>query len=98
MIVDDEPIVLSSLRRLLSRDHDPVPIGDPREALAKVTAGERFDVILCDLMMPGLTGVELHDAVLRIAPDQAGRMLFLTGDLTTVTARRFFERVANARL
>lgn len=43
---------------------------DSRQALAAIAAGQRFDAILCDLMMPNLTGMELHAQLAKIAPDQ----------------------------
>lgn len=49
------------------------------EALRLIEGGERYDVILCDLMMPVMTGMELHDALSRFAPDQANAMVFMTG-------------------
>ena len=49
------------------------------EALALVLEGKRFDLILCDLMMPVMTGMDLHAELLIVAPDQAARMVFMTG-------------------
>lgn len=46
-----------------------------------------FDVILCDLMMPDTTGMDLHHELVRIAPDQVDRMVFMTGGAFTAKAR-----------
>jgi CheY-like chemotaxis protein len=48
-------------------------------------------VILCDLMMPQMTGMELHEHLLALAPDQAARMVFVTGGAFTEGAREFLE-------
>jgi CheY-like chemotaxis protein len=64
---------------------------EAREALER---GERFDVILCDLMMPQMTGMELHAALERVAPDQARRVVVLTGGAYTEAGRAFLARVA----
>ena len=55
-------------------------------------------MILCDLMMPELTGMDLHAELEKIAPDQASRMVFMTGGAFTPRAREFLERVPNARV
>ena len=50
-----------------------------RQAIELIDHGERFDVILSDLMMPEMTGMDFHAALLRSAPDQAGKMVFMSG-------------------
>ena len=55
-------------------------------------------MVLCDLMMPGLSGMELHDRLARSSPEGAGRMVFLTGGAFTDAARDFLARVPNPRL
>jgi CheY-like chemotaxis protein len=61
-------------------------------ALAHLQAGARFDVILCDMTMPGMSGMALHERLLAMAPDQAARMVFLSGGALTPAARVFLER------
>jgi len=89
LLVDDEPFILRIITRVLGKEHEVVATPSARDALARITGGERFDLILCDLMMPQMTGVELHQELSRVAPDQAGRMIFLTGGAFTDEARRF---------
>src|SRR5207237_9662327 len=60
--------------------------------------GGQFDMILCDLMMPSMTGMELHDELARIEPAHAARMSFLTGGAFTPRARAFLAEVPNPRL
>jgi CheY-like chemotaxis protein len=55
-------------------------------------------VILCDVMMPEMTGPELYDEVLRLAPEQARAMVFVTGGVFTSSAQEFLERVSNPRI
>ena len=89
LVVDDEPRVGSSLRRALSREHDVVVTSGGREALAHVCQGEPFDVILCDVMMPEMTGVEFFTELRRTSPHQAEAVLFLTGGALTEAAAHF---------
>ncbi|HVY36843.1 MAG TPA: ATP-binding protein [Polyangia bacterium] len=98
LVVDDEAMILGALRRSLGTDYNVTCVGDGRRALERIKSGERFDVILCDLMMPELTGMDLHAELERIAPDQAGRMVFVSGGAFTPRAREFLERVPNARV
>jgi PAS domain S-box-containing protein len=98
LVVDDEPIINSAISRTLTPEHEVVTTERAPEALALLRAGERFDVIFCDLMMPQMTGMELHRTLSAELPEQAGRMIFLTGGAFTVAARRFLENVPNVRV
>jgi CheY-like chemotaxis protein len=57
-----------------------------------------YDVILCDLMMPEMTGMELHAQLETTQPERAARMVFVTGGAYTPAAMSFLERVPNPRL
>jgi signal transduction histidine kinase len=98
LVVDDEPIVCVSLERLLASEGEVVSMTSAQEALACIEGGERFDVILCDLMMPGMDAPALHAELRRVAPAQAERMVFVTGGAFTMRARDFLSTVPNARL
>jgi nitrogen-specific signal transduction histidine kinase/ActR/RegA family two-component response regulator len=98
LVVDDEVAIGRALQRSLDRYHDVVVLTSGKEALSRIASGERFDVILSDLMMPEVTGLDLHEELCRIAPDQAERMIFLTGGAFTDRARDFLDRVPNPRL
>jgi len=79
LIVDDEVTITTALRRLLSHDHDVTVFNDPVEALALVRSGHEFDVILCDLLMPKLNGIQLHQELRQHAPAQAPALVLMTG-------------------
>ncbi|HMF41939.1 MAG TPA: response regulator, partial [Polyangia bacterium] len=98
LIVDDEPMILGALRRAFSVDYHVTSVGDGRRALERIRSGERYDVILCDLMMPEITGMDLYAELGRIAPDQIDKVVFVTGGAFTPRAREFLERVPNARV
>jgi signal transduction histidine kinase len=98
LVIDDEPIVCFSLERLLSREGEVVAMTSARQALSCIEAGERFEVILCDLMMPEMDAPALYDELKRIDPAQAERMIFVTGGAFTVRSRDFLASVPNARL
>ena len=98
LVIDDEPLVVASLYRLLSRKFDVVPHTSPRQALAVLRAGERFDAVLCDVMMPELGGPAFHAEVARLRPALARQMVFLTGGAFTEDARAFLASIDNPRL
>jgi signal transduction histidine kinase len=95
LVVDDEPAIGVALRRTLQDDHDVEVVTSARGALDLLEAGCRFDLILCDMMMPEQTGEGLHGELARKLPEQAERMVFLTGGAFTPRARSFLERVNN---
>ena len=96
LIVDDDPLAASGLKRLLASEHRVEIVTDGKQALERLLC-KRFDVVLCDLMMPNLTGMDLYEEVARQAPEQAQRMLFVTGGAFTAQAKAFvaqrFDRV-----
>lgn len=89
--VDDEPSIGKTLRRVLSREHEVVTETSAAAALARIDAGEDFDVIFCDLMMPVMSGAEFHRALQERAPAMVERVVFLTGGAFTESAREFMD-------
>jgi CheY-like chemotaxis protein len=98
LVVDDEVAIGRMLKRSLAAHHDVVAMTSGKDALLRIAAGEVFDVILSDLMMPEVSGMEMHAQLRALAPDQAERMIFLTGGAFTPAAREFLDAVANPRV
>jgi signal transduction histidine kinase/CheY-like chemotaxis protein len=92
LVVDDEPLVCASLYRVLSREFDVVPHTSARHALSLVRAGEHFDAVLCDLMMPEMSGVAFHEELSRLRPKLAAEVVFLSGGAFTPSAQEFLAR------
>ncbi|WP_224244146.1 ATP-binding protein [Hyalangium gracile] len=91
LIVDDEPMVAASLSRPLRTEYDVTTSSGP-EALQRLLAGEDFDVIVCDLAMPDISGMELHARLKEQRPALADRMIFLTGGAFTARAQEFLDQ------
>jgi PAS domain S-box-containing protein len=98
LVVDDEPAVGSAIRRALAIEHQVLVLTSAREARDRIARGERFDAIVCDLMMPEMTGMDLHSELTVLCPDQAERMILLTGGAFTARAAEFLDAVPNARI
>jgi signal transduction histidine kinase len=98
LVVDDEPIVCCSLERLLAKEGEVIAVASAKQALGLIQAGERFEFVLCDLMLPEMDAPAFYDAVAKIDAGQAERMAFMTGGVFTVRARDFLARIPNPRL
>jgi PAS domain S-box-containing protein len=98
LVVDDEDMLTQAICRYLATNHDVAGVSNGRAALDLLTGGERYDIILCDLMMPQVTGMELYAEVKRLDPEQASKIVFLTGGAFTANAREFLDSTPNRRL
>jgi signal transduction histidine kinase len=94
LAVDDEPHVLRSLQRALGA-HEVIVADSGADALRRLEADPAFDVILCDLMMDDMTGMDLHRRLQARAPELAQRIVFMTGGVFTDGARDFLAGVPN---
>jgi PAS domain S-box-containing protein len=98
LVIDDEEKMGVAIMRILSQEHEVVALTSARAALARLKAGEAFDVILCDLMMPDVTGMEFFAEVTRRFPHLRSRVVFFTGGAFIPEAREFLETHPNRRL
>ena len=98
LVIDDEQLMCELLGTMLSDDHEVETLSNAREALARLQAGATYDLILCDLMMPELTGMDLHAELLRLRPEQAARMVFMTGGTFTDRAQQFLAEHGRVQL
>jgi CheY-like chemotaxis protein len=95
LLVDDEVRILDALAPILD-PHAVVTARNGREALDLLPGG--FDVILCDLIMPVMDGMELFAEASARFPGLGSRFLFLTAGATTDAAQAFLSSVPNAVL
>jgi signal transduction histidine kinase len=97
LVVEDELALGRVLGRLLA-PHRITALARAREALERIDRGDHFDLILCDLMMPEMTGMEFHAQLAAHHPRIASRVVFMTGGAFTAGARAYLESVPNLRL
>lgn len=94
MVIDDEPAVGTTLKRLL-RDHDVTVFQRATDALALLATGKVFDVILSDLMMPEMSGMEFYAELTRNYPKLVDRVVFVTGGAFTPATNAFLDAIPN---
>jgi PAS domain S-box-containing protein len=96
LVVDDDPTLASIIRRMLRDRFDIQVVNDARQALQAISAADPpHDIVLCDLMMPEMTGMDLHAAVGQRWPGRERRFLFMTGGAFTPGATQFLAEVSN---
>jgi len=98
LIIDDEPKVADAVRDMFGPGHETKVVTSGTEALALLTQepdDQRFDVILCDLHMPDISGMELHQKLSENRSATAERMVFMTGGTFTERSREFVQRISN---
>jgi PAS domain S-box-containing protein len=98
LLVDDEPLVGRALARALADDAELHVETSPRAAVARLQRGERFDLVLCDVMMPELPGADVHAALERLDPALARSVVFMTGGAFSDREQEFLASVPNACL
>jgi signal transduction histidine kinase/CheY-like chemotaxis protein len=90
LVVDDEPVVARAMRRMLP-EHDVSIVLDARHALNSFEQAGLFDVVVCDLMMPDVSGADLYVQACARWPDLQNRFLFMTGGAVTPKAQELLQ-------
>lgn len=96
LVIDDDPVVTRMLSRVLA-GHNVVVSHSGRDALERLRQAS-FALILCDLTMPGMSGMVFYDAVREISGDLARRIVFMTGGAFTAESHEFLTKHANSCL
>jgi signal transduction histidine kinase/CheY-like chemotaxis protein len=79
LVIDDEQDLCELVQEALAPFHDAVTTTDARVALEWISAGERFDMIVCDIRMPEMTGIDFYTALVATHPEQASRVVLMSG-------------------
>jgi len=92
LVVDDEPSIRALLKAILEqRGHRVDAVADGRAAIERVSA-HRYGVILLDVRMPDMSGLEVFQRIKGIAASIASRVVFLTGDVMADDTRALLEQ------
>jgi CheY-like chemotaxis protein len=98
LVVDDDVNFGKSLGTMLRFDHEVVVHPHARRALEQLREDAAFDVVLCDVMMPEMTGRDFYEELEQVAPALRARVIFMTGGAFTPAMRAFLDRVPNGRV
>jgi len=93
MVVDDESGVRTLLEKLLTpMGYSVETVNDTDTVLNILKAGEKYDVVLLDIRMPGMSGTELYTHILEKAPALKGRIIIITGDVMGLDIKDFLTK------
>lgn len=98
LIIDDEVQLLRAYQRSLSRYHDIEIAEGGAKGLGRILQGGNFDLIVCDLMMPDVDGVDIHTAVTEKAPELISRLVFSSGGVFTRRVQEFLRATESIQL
>lgn len=98
LVVDDEELLRLSMKRLFGNNHEVVAVSSGDAARELLEQDPAFDVIVCDLMMSGMSGMELHAWLTARDPWLAQQVIFVTGGAFTPRASEYLARVDNLTL
>jgi CheY-like chemotaxis protein/anti-sigma regulatory factor (Ser/Thr protein kinase) len=94
LVVDDEPLVADMLERTLEENHEVTIATDANKAL-ELLLETTFDLVFCDLLMPGKSGMDLYEEVRQKRPGVEAKLVFMTGGAFTPRASQFLATVPN---
>ncbi|MEP6689626.1 MAG: response regulator [Gemmatimonadaceae bacterium] len=95
LIVDDEPTIREALKRFFRRlgwDTSEAVNGESALAILLDDPPPAYDVVICDLRMPRMSGAELHDTLANDRPELLDRFIFVAGDVTSPEIAAFVQR------
>lgn len=98
LVIDDDKMVGDSTSNMLSGEHEVVTVTGGADALVLIHQSPKFDVILCDLMMPQMTGMDFFMALSTLDPGLLDSVVFVTGGAFTPSASAFLKAVRNRHL
>ncbi len=91
LIVDDEPAIRNILARILAnKGHKAQTVSNGKAALA-ILQNRGYDLLIADIKMSGVSGVDLYETLKKKCPDMAARTVFITGDTMTEETSEFLN-------
>jgi CheY-like chemotaxis protein len=98
LVVDDETAIALALKKVLEQDHEVTAVTTGDQALRLLLSGAGFDVVLCDVLMPGTSGMDVYRQLDAQRPDVARRVIFMTGASSMSRVADFFRTIDNPHI
>ena len=92
LAVDDEPLIINFISRVLQKEGYIVDVASEAEKAVNLLKTGEYDVILLDIKMPEMDGIELYYYMKNISETLVNRVIFITGDVMSVDTHRFLEK------
>ena len=93
LVIDDDPLIGRVIGSTLGDEHDVCVLQRASEAIDMLARGEMFDLVLCDVVMPDLSGPEFYATVVDRWPHLLARLVFMTGGAFTPGTLDLTERL-----
>lgn len=95
LIVDDDPVTLNILERILGKYHEIVTVNSSLEALKILSQKNKFDLVITDIHMPDVSGIDLYKFILNNHPGLERNMIFMSGGVMNETTNDFIIQTKN---
>jgi CheY-like chemotaxis protein len=95
MVIDDEPFIAEAISLFLGDENEITAFHNANDALTRLAEGDTFDVILSDILMPEMTGLEFHQRLVAAHPEHAPRVVFITGGVYRSADRDYLDSIPN---
>ena len=92
LVVDDEPVIRKFVSQVLGEQGHTVETVDNAADALKMVKSKRYRLILLDIKMPGMSGLELYKQFQKIAPSLTKRVVFITGDVMGKRTLAFLDK------
>ena len=93
LVIEDEPIIAHVCSRILALDGYDASIADSGETALDMFTKKEYDVYICDIKMPGMSGIEFYNFIKKDYPDRINRLIMITGDLLSSETREFLRDI-----
>jgi len=98
LVVDDEQVIRDFVKRVLAGEgYEVETVNNAGDALKKIE-GKRYNLVLIDIKMPGMDGMELYKRIQKIARSLARRVVFITGDIMGTATEKFLSETKAAHI